>query len=73
MFKRLHKISDNLTLTEKYRAYRNALNRLLRLAKRNYYHSVSNEYKSNSQKVWQTVDELVFTKNRTKLLPSKLQ
>ena len=52
MFKRLHKSSDNLVLTEKYKAYRNALNRLLRLAKRNYYHSVLNEHKSNSQKVW---------------------
>ena len=27
MFKRLHKNSDNLVLPEKYKAYRNALNR----------------------------------------------
>ena len=47
MFKRLHKNSDNLVLTEKYKAYRNALNRSLRLAKRNYYHSVLNEHKGN--------------------------
>ena len=72
MFKRLHKNSDNLVLTEKYRAYRNALYRLLRLTKRNYYHSFINEHKGNSQKVWQVVNELAFTKNRTKLLPSKL-
>ena len=72
MFKRLHKNSDNLVLTEKYKAYRNAFNRLLRLVKRNYYHSVLNEHKGNSQKVWQVVNELAFTKNRTKLLPSKL-
>ena len=65
-------VCDNLVLTEKYKAYRNALNRLLRLAKRNYYHSVLNEHKGNSQKVWQVVNELAFTKNRTRLLPSKL-
>ena len=72
MFKRLHENSDNLVLTEKYKAYRNALNRLLRLAKRNYYHSVLNEHKGSSQKVWQVVNELAFIKERTKLLPSKL-
>ena len=72
MFKRLHKNSNNLVLTEKYKAYRNVLNRLLRLAKRNYYHSVSNEHKGNSQKAWQVVNELAFTKNRTRLLPLKL-
>ena len=72
MFKRLHKNSDKLVLTEKYKAYQNALNQLLRLAKGNYYQSVLNEHKGNSQKVWQVANELAFTKNRTKLLPSKL-
>ena len=28
--------------------------------------------KGNSRKVWQVVNELAFTKNRTRLLPSKL-
>ena len=45
---------------------------MLRLAKRNYYHSVLNKHKGNSQKVWQVVNELAFTKNHTKLLPSKV-
>ena len=70
MPKRLHKNSDNLALTKKYKAYRNALNRLLRLAKRNYYHSILNEDKGNSQMVWQVINELAFTKKRTNLLPS---
>ena len=61
--------SDNLALTETYKAYRNALNRLRRLAKRNYYHSVLNEHKGNSQKVWQVVNKLASVKNR-RLLPS---
>ena len=72
MFKRLHKISDNLALTEKYKAYRNVLNRSLRLAKRNYFHSVFNEHKGKSQKVWRVVNELAFIKNLNRLLPSKL-
>ena len=72
MFQRLHKNSDNLVLTEEYKVYQNALNRLLRLAKRNYYHSVLNVHKGNSQKVWQEVIALAFTKNSIKLLPSKL-
>ena len=45
---------------------------MLRLAKQNYYHSVLNGHKGKSQKVWQIVNELALTKNRTKLLPSKL-
>ena len=68
----MHKNSDNLELTKKYKAYRNALNRLLRLAKQNYYHIVLNEHKCKSQKVWQVINELAFTKNRTRLLLSKL-
>ena len=67
IFKRLPKNSENLVLTEKYKAYQNALNRLLRLAKRNYNHSILNEHKGNSQKVWQVVNELAFTKNCTRL------
>ena len=50
LLKRLPKNSDNLVLTEKYNAYRNALNRLLRLAKRNHYHNVLNEHKGNSKR-----------------------
>ena len=68
----MHKNSDNLELTKKYKAYRNALNRLLRLAKQNYYHIVLNEHKCKSQKVWQVINEVAFTKNRTRLLLSKL-
>ena len=45
---------------------------MLRLAKQNYYHSVLNEHKGNSQKEWQVVNELALQKNRTKFLPSKL-
>ena len=45
------KNSNNLVLTEKYKAYRNALNRLLRLAKRNYYHSVLNGHTVTDEEI----------------------
>ena len=50
MFKRLHKYKNNLALTEKYKVYRNALNRLLRLANLKNYQCNLNEHKGNSQK-----------------------
>ena len=68
----MHKHNNTLVLTEKDEAYRNALNRLLSLAKQNYYHCILNEHKGTSQKVWQVVNKLAFMKNRTQLLPSKL-
>ena len=53
MFKRLHKLNDNLALTEKNKAYGNYLNRLMRLTKRNYHHSVLKEHTANSHIGWQ--------------------
>ena len=50
MFKRLHKCKNNLALTEKYKAHRNALSQLLRLANLKYYLCELNEHKGNSQK-----------------------
>ena len=50
MFKRLNKYKNNLALTDKYKAYRNALNRLLRLANLKYYHCELNELKGNPEK-----------------------
>ena len=58
--------------TCKYKAYRNTLNRLLRRAESNYYHSVLNEHKGNSKKAWETVNELIYNKKRSSSPPSKL-
>ena len=57
--------SDNLVLTNKYKS-------IVEIGKTKLLHSVLNEHKGNSQKVWQVVNELAFTKKRTRLLPSKL-
>jgi len=50
LFKDLHKHYENVTLTKEYKAYRNTLNRLLKLAKQNYYHNLLDEHKDNSKK-----------------------
>ena len=51
MYSRLHKTTENVELTEEYKTYRNTLNCILRLAKRNYYHQVLNENEGDSKKV----------------------
>ena len=60
MFKRLQNHHNNLALNEKYEAYRNTLNRSLRLAKQNHYHNILNEHKGNSKTAWEVTNELAF-------------
>ena len=45
---------------------------MLRRAKSNYYHSVLNEHKGNSKKAWETVNELIYNKQRSSSPPSEL-
>ena len=72
LFKQLLRNRDNSILSSKYKTYRNTLNRLLRRAKSNYYHSVLNEHKGNSKKAWETINELIYNKKRSSSPPSKL-
>ena len=72
LLKQLLRNRDYSILSSKYKTYRNTLNRLLRRAKSNYYHSVLNEYKGNSKKAWETVNELIYNKKRSRSPPSKL-
>ena len=72
LFKQLLRNRDNSILSSKYKTYRNTLNRLLRRAKSNYYHSVLNEHKGNSKKAWETVNELIYNKKRSSSPPSEL-
>ena len=44
----------------------------MKLAKQNYCYCVLNKHKSNSQKEWQAVNELGFSKYRFWFLPTKL-
>jgi len=58
MYSRLHKNSNNAV----YTTYRNCLNRIIRLAKRSYYHKVLDDCKGSSKKVWEIVNELMHNK-----------
>ena len=73
MFKFLHKNRDDLALKERYRSYRNTLNRVIRQFKRNYYHKILEKNKGNSKTTWDVVNELVNHKSRNKSLPLKLK
>ena len=41
----------------------NIVNNEIRLVKRSYYHDSFNEYKVNSRKTWQTINELTSRKS----------
>ena len=72
MFKLLQNHHNNLALNEEFKAYRNTLNRLLRLAKQNDYHNILKEHKGNSKKAWEVINELAFDKKKTSMPPTKL-
>ena len=46
-----------------FKKHRNIVNNEIRLAKRSYYHNSFNEYKVNSRKTWQTINELTSRKS----------
>ena len=58
-------------LKNKYKIYRNTLNRALKWAKSNHYHSVL-EHKGDSKKMWEIVNELTYNKKHSRMLPSTL-
>ena len=67
MFKNLYSriLSNNPNdlindVNQRYKAYRNALNRLIANAKRHYYNKILNENGSNSKKIWQTISILYY-------------
>ena len=59
-------------LKNKYKIYRNTLNRALKWAKSNHYHSVLEELKGDSKKMWEIVNKLTYNKKRCRTVPSKL-
>ena len=44
--------------TVQYNSYRNRLNALIRLTKRNYYLAIFSNYKSQTKKLWQTINNM---------------
>ena len=56
----------------KYKAYRNALNRIIKTAKIKYYQNFLTRNKNNAKKIWEAINDLTNTKTKTSV-PNKLQ
>ena len=52
-----------LTSEDRYNTYRNKLNSLIRLSKKNYYLNIFKNFKNSTKKIWKTINSL--TKSNT--------
>ena len=53
---------------DQYNSYRNRLNALIRLTKRNYYLNVFSNFRNHTKKLWQTINSITKTSaSHTKL------
>lgn len=62
----VNKYHRNISLLNKYKLYRNTLNMLIRQTKKDYYTNKLSEHKGNTKKIWQTINESMNSKNRSK-------
>ena len=72
LFRLAHKENDRSNLI-KYKTYRNALNRTIKEAKRNYYQDFLTQNKNNAKKIWEATNDLVNQKNKTASAPNTLK
>ena len=71
LFRLSHKVNNQANVM-KYKAYRNALNRTIKIAKINYYQNFLTRNKNNAKKVWEAINDLTNRKTKTSA-PNKLQ
>ena len=57
---------------DKYKKYRNVLNRAIEGAKRNYYNKIDTEEKHNSEKLYQIINKICKLKNSKRIFPTNL-
>ena len=57
---------------DKYKKYRNVLNRAIEGAKRNYYNKIFTEEKHNSEKLYQIINKIYKLKNSKRIFPTNL-
>ena len=67
-----HKGIDHNKKYEKYKAYRNKLNHLLRSAERKHYQDLLNEHRCNIKKLWQII-KAVINKRKHKAVCTKFK
>ena len=63
----------NLARSETYKAYKNKLNHLIRIAKRNYYESQFVRARNNIKDTWKLINEVINNKNTKRVLPSQFK
>ena len=56
-----------------YRSCRNRLNNLIKHSKKLYYTTLLNSFKSNSKKIWETLNSLMNRKSKSKLSKIKVR
>ena len=57
---------------DKYKKYRNVLNRAIEAAKRNYYNKIVTEEKHNFEKLYQIINKICKLKNSKRIFPTNL-
>ena len=63
----------NSARSKKYKAYKNKLNNLIRIAKRNYYESQFVMARNNIKGTWKLINEVINNKNTKRVLPSQFK
>jgi hypothetical protein len=54
-----------------YKKYKNKLNHIVKLAKKNYYEKQFVNYKNSSRMTWKTINEILNRRNEKSTLPDK--
>ena len=65
LYKEMLKKGCSEGIESKYKAYRNALNRLKCQAKWDYYTNKVQEYKNNTRKLWQLINACIGKQNHS--------
>ena len=56
----------------KYKSYRNKLNHLIKISKRNYYKEYFITNKSNIKEIWKGIRQIITLKSKGSFIPNKL-
>ena len=72
LFRLAHKENDRSNLI-KYKTYRNALNRTIKEAKKNYYQDFFSQNKNNAKKIWEAINDLANRKKQNGFCPKNVK
>ena len=66
-----YKKTHNITIEAQYKAYKNRLEHLKRIAKKQYYTSQLNKYKDDPKQTWNIINSLINRKSTKSSLPEE--